>query len=437
MNTCKKELNFIALLAIVIGSQIGSGAFTLPTLLAPTKTIGLFGWLVSVAGAISLALIFADLASHLPKNGGPHVYVAEAFGKVAAFFTAWVYWIVSWSSSSVLLITAAGYLCTITGHLSTPKILFLEISILFLITYINVLGMKFSGIVETVLTICKLIPLIILPFIFFAFFDPSHFSMSMQEASDGVDILSIITKTALLTFWGFIGVECATTPAESVRDPKKTIPRAIIIGTSCVALIYVMNTIAVVGVIDFDTLTNSKAPYAVVMNNIFAHSSDIAISIIAMIVCTGTLNAWTLTSGQIAIGAYSDGLFPKIFGKTNKNGAPTAALLIAAFGMIPFLCIEQMDCWKNGLEKLIDLLVSIFIYVYLICCIAYMKLINKWKQKRSERIKAHILAQGAAIFCIFVLSHDTISSIIVLLIFIVAGIPVLYADLKKKEVSAI
>ncbi|MDR2598138.1 MAG: amino acid permease [Holosporales bacterium] len=435
--SCKKDLNFIALIAIVIGSQIGSGAFTLPTLLAPTKTIGLLGWLVSVSGAIALALVFSDLASHLPKNGGPHVYVAEAFGKGASFFTAWVYWIISWSSSSILLITAIGYLTTITGPLSTITILLLETSILLLITYVNIIGMKFSGIIETILTGCKLAPLIVLPFIFFMFFDLDYFKIPLKEAVDDTDILSIITKTALLTFWGFIGVECATTPAESVCNPKKTIPRAIIIGTSCVAIIYIVNTVSVVGVVGFDVLAASKAPYAVVMNRIFAHSSDIAISIMAIIVCIGTLNAWTLTSGQIASGAYSDGLFPKIFGKTNRSGAPTMALLISAFGMIPFLCIEQMECWKNGLEKLIDLLVSIFIYVYLICCISYMKLISRWKQKRSEKIKAQVLAQIAAIFCIFVLSHDMISSIIVLGVFIAAGIPVLYSRRKKCAAEAI
>ena len=84
-----KELGFIALVSIVIGSQLGSAAFVLPSQLAPFKTVGLLGWIVSVAGAISLALMFSDLSSHLPKNGGPHVYVSAAFGRIAGFFTAW------------------------------------------------------------------------------------------------------------------------------------------------------------------------------------------------------------------------------------------------------------------------------------------------------------------------------------------------------------
>ncbi|MDR0640577.1 MAG: amino acid permease [Holosporales bacterium] len=428
-----KKLNFIALVSIVIGSQIGSGAFVLPALLAPSKTIGLLGWVVAVIGAISLALVFADLSSHLPKNGGPHVYVSEAFGKAAGFFTAWVYWIISWSSSSVLLITAMSYLAIITGKLSTCSVLSFEIAALFLITYINMLSIKFSGIVETILTGIKIAPLLILPVIFFMYFDAVHFEENAKDIANGADISSVIAQATLLIFWGFIGVECGTTPAESVNNPKKTLPRAIIIGTSCVALVYIMNTIAVTGVVGYDALLGAKAPYALVIDRIFSHKSDIAMAIMAIIVCIGTLNAWTLTGGQIAVGACGDGLFPKMLGKTNASGAPTVALTISALGMIPFLVFEQMDCWRNGLERLIDLLVSVFIYVYLISCVAYMKLLGRWKHTRAEKIKSQILAQVAAIFCIFVLSHDTLASLIVLGIFIVIGIPVLY---RQRKVTA-
>ncbi len=420
--TKSKELGFISLVSIVIGSQLGSAAFVLPAQLAPFKTIGILGWIVSVAGAISLALIFSDLSSHITKSGGPHVYVSAAFGRVAGFFTAWLYWIISWSSNSILLVTAVGYLTIITGKLSPTEIFAIEATLLLTISWINIVGMKFSGMVETILTAMKILPLLFLPVVFFMFFEPSFFKVSLKEVANGSDVVSTISQTALLTFWGFIGVECATTPAESVKNPKQTIPRAIITGTSTVALIYLMNTISITGVVGFEKLEATSAPYAVVMNSIFSHYSDIAISVMAVIVCIGTLNAWTLTSGQIAYGAYKDGLFPRIFGKINKSGAPKAAIMIAATGTLPFLLLEQLH--QGGLGKLIDMLVSIFLYVYLACCISYMKLIREWYKTRKERVKALILAQFAILFCIFTLSQDLISSIIVLVTFIVVGIPV-------------
>lgn len=427
-----RELGFISLVSIVIGSQLGSAAFVLPSQLAPFKTIGIFGWVVSVAGAISLALIFSDLSSHITKSGGPHVYVTAAFGRVAGFFTAWIYWVISWSSNSILLVTAVGYLTIITGKLSPMGVFAVEAMLLLAISWINIVGMKFSGTIETVLTAMKIVPLLFLPVVFFMFFDPSFFKFSLKEVASGSDVMNTISQTALLTFWGFIGVECATTPAESVKNPKRTIPRAIVIGTSAVALIYLMNTISITGAVGFEKLEATSAPYAVVMSSIFSNYSHIAISVMAMIVCIGTLNAWTLTSGQIAYGAYKDGLFPSVFGRVNKSGAPKAAIIIAAAGTLPFLLLEQLH--HGGLGKLIDMLVSVFLYIYLACCISYMKLIREWYKTRKERLKPIILSQFSIIFCIFTLSQDIISSIIVLAIFIAFGLPIFMKYRKQYQI---
>ena len=426
-----KELNFIALVSIVIGSQIGSGAFILPSLLAPFGVVGLFGWIVSVSGAVSLALIFSELSSKLPKNGGPHVYVTEAFGRKAGFFTAWIYWLISWSSNSVLLVTTVSYLSIITGKLSSIEIIIIETIILSLITIVNILGVKFSGIVETVLTFLKVVPLVVLPVIFMFFFDWNnfHFNLNCSDLNCG-GVAETVAKTGLLTFWCFIGVECATTPAESVKNPKKTIPMAIIIGTVSVAFIYLSNSITVIGVSGFDSLMQSDASYAVAMKKVFGSSSDFFISATAIIVCLGTLNAWTLTSGQIAYGAFEDKLFPKIFGKVNKSGAPVAAIIISSVGMIPFFIVEQMD-FVHGLNKLIDLLVSIFLIIYLVCAVSYMKMIRTWKKTTIAKIKAYSLAIFSVVFCVFVLAQNIIASLVVFFIFVLLGCPVFFKNKKN------
>jgi APA family basic amino acid/polyamine antiporter len=424
---CKKELGFLTVVSIVISSQLGSGTFLFPTLLAPFGTIGLFGWILAVLGAISLALVFSDLAAQIPKNGGPHVYTTEAFGRKVGFFTAWTYWFISWASNSLLLVTIVQYLSVITGELTTIQAIAVEVIILLTVASINIGGVKFSGFAETILTTFKVVPLLILPLLFFSFFDFSHFKLDNVSFSTGMDT---ITKTALLTFWGFIGVECATTPAERVIDAKRTIPRAIIMGTSCVAFIYLMNVISVVGVTGFDALLGAKAPYALAIGISIGAGGNIFIAILAILVCVGTLNAWTLTGGQIAEGAASDKIFPPIFGRCNKNGAPVASILIATFGCIPFLIFEKVY-GENGLSSLVDLLVSIFLFVYVICCLAYIK-ISKLKKSR-----VYLLAGFAILFCVFVALPDIGKSLATLAVFIIIGIPVFIYNNKlnsnKKE----
>jgi APA family basic amino acid/polyamine antiporter len=416
----RQDLGFLSLISIVIGSQVGSGVFVFPSLLAPFGPIGLWGWLVSALGAISLALIFADLSSHLPKNGGPHVYVMEAFGRKLGFFTAWIYWIISWSSNSILLVTTIYYLCNIVGDLTPFQIVLIETISLFAITYVNIMGIRFSGVAETIFTFIKVVPLLLIPILLFTSFNADYFTEATNTSGS---YISTIAKTALLTCWGFIGVECATTPAGRVKNPQRTIPRALIVGTSCVALIFVLNAISVFGVTGFEVLLNSKAPYALATENIFGRFSNVLVSSLAIIVCMGTLNAWTLTGGQIAQGAADDGLFPPIFGKTNKKGAPVPSLLMAAFGIIPFFIVEQI-CGAAGLDYLIELLVSIFLFVYIICCISYIKMIKQWKNRSIDKIKAYSLSVFAMLFCLFVVIQDIISSLVVLFIFIIVGIPV-------------
>lgn len=437
MNRPNRELGFFTLVSIVIGSQIGSGTFILPSLLAPFGSIGLFGWIISASGAIALSLIFSELSSRLPKTGGPHVYVTESFGRTAGFFTAWVYWIVSWSSNSILLVTAVYYLSTITGELAPIQAILLEVLMLFAITFINIRGVKFSGRIESVLVFFKVLPLFAIPLIFFCVFDGANFNFeaSVDSLVNGSlsENLGTIAKAALLTSWGYIGVECATTPAGRVRDPKKTIPRALILGTSCVSLIYVLNVISVVGVIGFEPLLNSKAPYAIAIGQIFGYSSNVLIAILALIICIGTLNAWTLSGGQIAQGAADDKLFPPFFGKTNKNGAPINALLVASIGNIPFFIMEKMY-GSDGLNYLIDTLVNIFLFVYIFSALAFVKKIKEWKTTRKEQIKSYILASFAIAFCLFIALQDILHSLIVLGISVLIGIPV-FLRMKKKQID--
>lgn len=419
------KLGFISLISIVIGSQLGSGAFVLPSVLAPFKTIGLFGWCISVTGAIALALVFSELASHFPQTGGPHIYVEKAFGRKMAFFTAWIYWIISWASSSILIITSANYLTAIVGNISAINILLLECALLFVIFLINIAGVQISGIISTILTILKILPLFVLPLLFLFKFNISNF-----ESSATMNPILAISKTTLLTFWGFIGIECATAPASTVINPARNIPKAIIYGTLCVACIYVLNTISVIGITGFNNLLNTQAPYVLAISHIFPKYGEVVISFVSIIVCVGTLNAWTLTSGQIAYGAVQSNLFPKFLGKENKVGAPIGALLISTIGTLPFLIMDKLNIWTNVLEKLLDVMVSIFVVVYLTCCFAYLKFIPKWYSHKNKKSK-YILSYFSIIFCLFILHQDSLLTCCVLLLFLMFGLPLFIKNFRN------
>ena len=169
-----KKLGFWSVFAIVIGSQMGSGVFMLPASLAPYGQYGFLGWLVSGIGAICLALVFSGLCHRFPRTGGPHVYVKEMFGANAAFFTGWTYWVISWISTTAVIIASISYLSPFIPNASTHLELSLEILLLIAMTYLNLKGIEAAGKAEFILTALKIVPLLILPIIAMFYFNADN-----------------------------------------------------------------------------------------------------------------------------------------------------------------------------------------------------------------------------------------------------------------------
>ncbi len=414
-----KKLGFGSVLAIVFGSQIGSGIFVIPSALAPFGTVSIFGWILAGLGALLLAFVFAELCAAFPRTGGPHVYIYEMFGRIPAFFAGWTYWLISWISSSVVVVTAIACLHPLFGNYQSPYIyLILEVILLVSLTYLNCRSVVLSGKLEFVLTLLKFIPFAIVPAVIFKDFDLSKASILSEHASSS--IWSLIPAVTSIAFWGFIGVESATTPAEAVKNPSVTIPRALILGTASVAIIYIINNIAIMGIIPSEVLAQSKAPFVDAIDTVLGKSSSIVISIITSLVCIGTLNAWILTSAQISLGLAEANLLPKIFARKNKGGAPYVSVLISCIGMFPILFLTQDKSISSQISYLIDFSVKSFLIVYLASCVAYLKF--AWQNRKYKKI---LLAISTLLFCIWMIVESSISSILIALLFTVSGIFVL------------
>ena len=304
----------------------------------------------------------------------------------------------------------------------------LEIALLVIITAINLKGVKTAGKAEFVLTLLKIIPLLIVPIAALKLFDIHHFTVAAEASTQSP--LSIIFHVTLLTLWGFIGVESATTPAGSVENPSKTIPRAVVLGTLCVAVLYFINSIGIMGAMPGSDLVQSAAPYADTARLLFSGNWHIGVAVIAAIVCIGTLNAWTLASGQIAMGVAQDGLLPAFFAKQNRHGAPANALLISCAGIIPILVLTMSDSLAEQVNAIIDFSVAAFLFVYAICCLAYVKVL--WQNRRETSIWQWGYSVGALLFCGAVIVATPLKTLIFSSLFIISGIPIYWYRRNRK-----
>ncbi|AAU03943.1 APC family permease [Rickettsia typhi] len=416
-----QKLSFWSVFALVTGSQIGTSVFILPLSLAPFGVYSIWGWVLSLFGAMSIALVFSCLCTKFPKTGGPHVYVRASFGETIAFFTGWTYWIISFVSTSIVVISAIGYL---TPFFKSQKILdlILQLILLAAIAILNLKGPKIAGKIEFYLTLLKFVPLLVVGLAALSHFNIDNIVIAQEI--ENLTIPTIMGRVALLTFWGFIGIECATTTAGTVKDPAKTIPRAIIIGTCCVAFLYIINSIGIIGLIPASELINSKAPYADAATLLFGGTWSKVITVIASVICIGTLNAWVLTSGQIALGLAEDGLLPQFFAKKNSNNAPTYGIIVSCLGITPLLFFTSNNNFAQQITQIIDFSVIAFLFVYLICSLAFLKLIFSSKENFSYYyLFVDIIS---IIFCIWVIYKTPFETLIIACSFTILGIPVYY-----------
>ncbi len=427
----QRKMGFWAVTSLVAGSQIGSGIFLLPASLSVYGTLGLASWIITAGGALLLALVFARLAAEIPKTGGPHTFIEAAFGKTLGFFSAWTYWVISWLSTPMVVISVVGYLSPLLGQTSPLFNLMLEIAILLCITVLNLSGVRSAGRVELVFTLLKLLPLIIVPLAGLFFIQKQHF-IPVNPTHDST--LGVLNAAALLTLWGFIGVESATTPSESVLNPKKTIPRAIITGTLIVALVYILASFVIMGVVPREILSHSKAPFAEAAQIIFGGSWYLIISIAASIVCLGTLNAWVLTSGQIALGAAYDGHLPKLFALKNANDAPKWGLIISSLGMIPILIVTLEQDLISQVNQIIDVSVTAFLFIYTLSVLSYLKLF--WQGRSHRRLTKLELSIGigALIFCGWALISSGVKMVSFSALITLSGVPIYFWNKRKLPV---
>lgn len=325
-----KKIGLWTSTSMVVGNMIGSGVFMLPATLAIYGGISLVGWIVAGAGALLIATVYGWLSKMMPAaNGGPYAYTREGFGEFAAYLVAWGYWISIWCTNAAIAVAFVSYLSAFFPVLNADAMWSVGIGLgaIWLLSWINTRGVKEAGVVQLVTTIMKIVPLMLISIGGLFYFNGAHFTpWNLSGETD----FAAITATATLTLFAFLGLESATIPAGSTENPEKTVAKATVLGTVIVTIIYILGTISVMGIVPPDTLKDSAAPFADAAAAIWGEGARYLVGIGAIISSFGALNGWLLLQGQIPAAAAKDKLFPKVFGKENKKGAPALAIIISS-----------------------------------------------------------------------------------------------------------
>jgi len=415
-------LGVAACTAIVVGNMVGSGFYLSPSAVAPYGLLAIVMWIVMGAGAICLGLTFARLARAVPAVGGPYAYTRMGYGDFAGFLIAWGYWISIWASLPVMAMAFAGAVVSLVPALHQPVILLLlTLGAIWLVAVVNLRGVKSAGVFAEVTTYAKLVPFVAVALLGLFFIHPAQLN---EFNPSGEGVLTSMAALAPLTMFAYLGLESATVPAGDVRDPDRTIPRSTILGISVAALLYVLGTVVVMGVVPREQLVNSIAPFQDAAGAMWGPWAAYVVSLGVIVSSIGALNGWTLLMAQVPMAAAQDGLFPPLFGRLSPRGVPAFGIVLSA-GLASALLLIQTS-GAPGFAAAYNLIVSLStmaaVIPYAFCALAAGLIGLRGGEQTAPRIG--VVEVIAFVFATFTLYGCGAEAVLYGLMLLILGIPV-------------
>lgn len=420
----KKKLGFWTSSSLVVGNMIGSGIFLLPATLASFGSISLIGWIISALGAAALAFVFIEFSKMLPgTSGGPYVYSRNGLGDLAGFLVAWGYWISIWCVNAAIAIAVVSYLGVFFPVLQDNNVIAISVglAIVWSVVWINTRGIREAALLSLITTILKITPLLAIGIFGLFYLKMENFtSFNISGLTD----IQAITQAATLTFFAYMGIECATIPSGDIENPKRTIPRSTYFGLGVVALVYILGTTSLMGIIPPDELQYSQAPFADAAAIIWGPWAENLVALGAIVSTLGALNGWILVQGQIPAAISRDKLFPKLFAKENKNGVPAIGIILSSV-LISILMIMNYAKGLVAAFKFALLLSSMTALIaYLFTSVSYVIITAKKEGVSTEfKLKA-TLAFIAFVFSIWAIAGSGMEIVYWGFLLLIGGLPV-------------
>ncbi|MFH5810365.1 arginine-ornithine antiporter [Companilactobacillus sp. FL22-1] len=402
----KKGLSLGALTAAVVTSSIGSGVFTLTSSLAGGAAPGpvLLAWIVVGFGIMMLAMSLNNLLLKKPESEGIQAYAQAGFGNFAGFVSGWGYWLSAWLGNvafATVLMSSLGYFFPIfKGGQNIPSIIFASI-VSWSLTFIVNRGVESAAAMNTIITICKLIPLfafiVVAIFVFKGGIFTAHFWSNVASGVAGkADLTTQFRSCLMIMMWVFVGVEGASMLSSRARD-KSEAGKATIIGIISLLVIYVLASVLPYGYMSQNELAKINQPAMLyIFQDMVGKWGGAFIGIGLIIAILGSWLSWTMLPADTTMLMAEEKMLPASFGRKNKNGAPTFSLILTASLIQVFLVILlfSSEAYNFALSLCTAAIVVCYIFVGL------FQIKFSWERKETKQLWIGIFTAGFQIIAI-------------------------------------
>jgi basic amino acid/polyamine antiporter, APA family len=372
----RRALGFWPALALVVGNLIGSGIYLLPATLAPLGANALIGWGVTILGAMALAFVFARLAAKLPCAGGPYAFADAAFGPVVGFAVAWSYWILIWAGNGAVAIAVVSALGVLFPALAGGTASFLAALVLIWgLVAVNIRGVALAGRIQLITAVLKLAPLVAVVLV--ALWLLLRDGDAAVAANPPVPIgAGAVAGAVALTFWGFLGVESATVPADKVKDAARVIPIVTLIGTGLAGIVYVLVAGSIALMMPAAVVAASPSPLAAFLGRSWGAGAQEVVAIFAAISALGTLNGFILLQGEMPWAMARGGVFPAWFGKESRRGTPARAHLVSGVLVTLVMALNYTGSTATLFAEIATISLAAGMLAYFVSALAALKLLG-------------------------------------------------------------
>lgn len=324
----QKKMSVVQLTFIVTVNMMGSGIIMLPANMAQVGAISLLSWVVTAIGSLAIAWGFAQAGIFNQRTGGLAAYAEDAYGKDGYFQVFFLYFLSLAIANVAVASSALGYLSAFFPGLSaTPVASCISvIALLWLTTVANFGGPSLTGKIGSVTVWGVILPVGFISIGGWFWFSSETFAAAWNPK--GVSLLEGMGSSISLTLWAFLGMESASQNASAVENPKRDVPLACMFGTLGAAVVYILSTTVIQGIVPNAELGASTGPFGLAFAKMFNPMVGQIVMGLAAMACVGSLLGWQFTLATTAKDAADTRMFPGIFGRATAAGAPIIGMVI-------------------------------------------------------------------------------------------------------------
>ncbi|GAA5167210.1 MULTISPECIES: APC family permease [Amycolatopsis] len=432
-----RALGLTSATGLVVGSVIGTGVFTMPAVLAGGGTSSLLVLGVVAVGATLLAVLFGQLTRRVPNaDGGLYAYARHEFGDFAGYLTGWCYWVSAWAGNAAIVSSWVLYVDALFGLENPPGWAnwLIALAGLWIPAAVNLAGVRQMAWFENLTVVLKFLPLLFVGVVGWFFVSSGNFG---PFNASGGSLYSAIGIGAGVALFAFIGVEVAAITAKRVRNPGRNVGLASVLGTAASAVLYLVVSAAVMGLVPHDTLVGNGTPFVPAFEAVLpgVDWAGKLVAALAVISGIGALNGWTLVTSEVSRATAADGLFPKAFAWADRKHTPWFGVLVAA--ALPSLLMLWRYTADTGLTVftfLVNLsVVTVAIPYFFSACAQLTHLVSRRRGIRGLLLARDLLITGVSVlFSMWITFAAGYAAVYQALVLLLIGL-VLYAFLNARR----